>query len=302
MRKTQSLAAVALVFVLAAAPISALELSTEALAGNILFPWTQDSSTTGAFSSTNLFWGAAVSVSDTIGDGLSYKIGYATDPILRNLVSVMITYNIGFAQFGVGPFLGTFNSAETPLKSGLTTSLRFEWPGKVFVSVRSDSSLGGGMMAVGDYIQEMTEISAGWYVHNAICSLTMLTKKFYSQETDTLQTLDKLSRYTFDVNVYRKGAPLTLIWTLGYQTLSKTWDSGTAATDSLGSVILGARADWRVSRNVRITGRLETGVYTYGMDDLVGNGPDSNAFLFDAGLGVILRLGGGISGTAPAAP
>jgi len=237
-----------------------------------------------------------------VGDGISYKISYATDPILRSLVSVLVTYNVGFAQFSAGPFLGAFNSREAPLKGGLSTSLRLEWPGKIFASFRSDSSLGGGLLANGDYIQETTEISAGWYVHNAICSLSMLTKKFYFRESDTLQTLDNLTRYTLDVNVYRKGAPFTLIWTLGYQALSKTWDTGTSATDSLGSVILGARTDWRVSRNVRLTARLETGVYTFGLEDLVGSGPEQEAFLFDAGLGVIVRLGGGISGGAPAAP
>lgn len=301
MRQHRGLVAVTLVLALAVAPCAATELSMEALGGNLFFPWNQGSATTGNFPANNLFWGAAVSVYDTIGDsGASYRINYATDPILRHIVSVMLTYNIGFAQFGVGPFLGTFNSSGTPIKSGLSTSLRVEWPGRVFASIRSDSSLGGGMLAVGDYVQEMTEMSVGWYVHNAICSLSMLTKKFYSQETIALQTLDKLSRYTFDVNVYSKGAPLTLIWTLGYQTLSKTW-SDTAVKDSLGSVILGARADWRVSRKVRVTGRLETGIYTFGLDALQGRGPDSRSFLFDAGLGVVLSLGDGISGVAPSA-
>lgn len=302
MKKTRGAAIAVLILALLGAPLSALELSTEALAGNLFFPWKQATPTSGAFPATNLFWGLAVSVSDSVGESVSYRIGYATDPILRSLVSVLVTYDVGFAQFSAGPFLGAFNSRETPLKGGLSTSLRLEWPGIIFASIRSDSSLGGGLMANGDYIQEMTEISAGWYVHNAICSLSMLTKKFYLQKSDTLQTQDSLTRYTFDVNVFRKGSPLTLIWTLGYQTLAKTWDTGTSTTDALGSVILGARADWRVSRNVRITGRLETGVYTFGLENLVGNGPAQNAFLFDAGLGAIFRLGGGISGSAPAAP
>lgn len=302
MRKIRGAAAVVLILALAAAPLSALEISTEALAGNLFIPWDQTVSTVGDFPATNFFWGLALSVSDTVGDGLSYRISYETDPVLRNLVSVLLTYNLGFAQFSAGPFLGVLNSRETPLKGGLSTSLRMEWPGKVFASIRSDSSLGGGLLADGDFIQETTDISAGWYVYNAICSLSMMTKKFYYQESDTLQTLDKLTRYTFNVNVYRKGAPLTLIWTLGYQTLSKTWDDGTPATDSLGSVLLGARADWRVSQNLRLTAHLETSVYTFGLEDLTGRGPEVGSFLFHAGLGAIVRLGGGISGSSPAAP
>ena len=302
MKKASGVVMAAVILGLTAVPLSALELSMEALAGNLFFPWNQQSPTSGAFPATNLFWGGEVSVSETLGEGVSYRIGYSLDPVLRSLVSVLVTYDAGFARFSAGPFMGAFNSSDVPLKGGLSTAIRLEWPGRVFAYIRSDSSLGGGLLADGDYIQDMTEISAGWYVHNAICSLSMITKKYYSRVSDTLQTLDNLTRYTFDVNVYRKGAPLTLIWTLGYQTVSKTWDTGTASTDSLGSVILGARADWRVSRKVRITGRLETGVYTFGLENLVGNGPDQNSFLFSAGLGVIYRLGGGISGSAPAAP
>ncbi len=302
MRKTRGAAVALLILALAAAPASALEFSLEALAGNLFFPWKQSESTAGAFPADNFFAGLDVSVTDAITDDFSFSIGYTLDPVLRSLVSVLITYNVGFAQFSAGPFMGAFNSADTPLKGGLATAIRLEWPGKVFASIRSDSSLGGGLMAEGDYIQEMTEISAGWYVYNAICSLSMMTKKFYLQKTDVLRTQDRLTRYTFDVNVYRKGAPLTLVWTLGYQVLSKIWDDGTPATDSLGSLLLGARADWRVSRNVRITANLETGVYTFGLDDLSGNGPAADSFLFNAGLGIVLRLGGGISGNAPAAP
>lgn len=291
-----------LILVLAAAPLSGLELATEARAGNLFLPWSQDAATVGAFPADNLFWGAAVAVSDSVGNSLSYRIGYETDPVLRHLVSVLLTYDLGFAQFSAGPFLGAFNSREAPLKGGLSTSLRLEWPGRVFASFRSDSSLGGGLLAAGDYIQETTEISAGWYVYNAICTLSMKTKKFYLQETASLMTQDRLARYTFDVNVYRKGAPLTLVWTLGYQALSKTWDEVTAETDTLGSVILGARADWRVARKLRVTARLETSVFSFGIDGLSGQSPDPGAFFFDAGLGVIYRIGEGTSGSSPSAP
>lgn len=302
MRTSRAAAAAALILALTAAPLFSLEIATEARAGNLFIPWSQGAATVGAFPADNVFWGAAVSVSDSVGDSLSYRIGYETDPILRHLVSVLLTYDLGFAQFSAGPFLGAFNSREAPLKGGLSTSLRLEWPGKVFASIRSDSSLGGGLLAAGDYIQEITEISAGWYVYNAICTLSMQTKKFYIQETASLMTQDRLARYTFDVNVYRKGAPLTLVWTLGYQALSKTWDEGTAETDTLGSVILGTRADWRLGRRLRVTARLETSVFSFGTEGLSGQSPDPSAFLFNAGLGMIYRIGEGTSGNSPSAP
>ena len=302
MRTSRGAAAAVLILAMAALPLSGLEIATEALAGNLFFPWNQAAATVGAFPADNLFWGLGVSVSDTVGDGVSYDIGYRTDPVLRHLVSVLLTYDVGFAQFSAGPFLGAFNSREVPLKGGLSTSLRLEWPGKLFASFRSDSSLGGGLLAAGDYIQEATEISAGWYVYNAICTLSMLTKTFYIQETAALQTQDRLARYAFDVNVYRKGAPLTLVWTLGYQTLSKTWDDGTPETDTLGSVILGTRVDWRAGRKLRLTARLETSVFTFAVEGPGMTSPDQASFLFDAGLGIIYKLGGGVTGSAPSAP
>ncbi|HSV56018.1 MAG TPA: hypothetical protein VLH39_02790, partial [Magnetospirillaceae bacterium] len=175
MKRIRNAAAAALILALAS-PISGLELSVQALVGNIFFPWDQVTATAGAFPADNIFRGLSVSASDSVGDNLSYSLSYKTDPVLRHLVSVLLIYDLGFARLSAGPFLGAFNSAEAPMKSGLAASLRLEWPGRMFALLRSESSLGGGLMVDGDYIQESTEIAAGWYVRNAICTLSILTK------------------------------------------------------------------------------------------------------------------------------
>jgi len=288
---TSSIPVLALAVLCAGAlPASALDLSVEALFGNLNLPWDSDVPVPDATYPADLWiYGARVSVAETLADGFRLETSYITDPVLRHLFRSVIAYESGLVKITAGPILGAFNTAETPVKAGIAVGLRIDLPGVVFLSARADSSMGAGLFSVGDYAQEFAELSAGWYVRNAICSGTVTTRKFY-RVTDAGDLLaDSSNRYAFSVDVYRKGSPYRVLMSLGYQDFSRDYPG--AALDSLGTVFLGVRLSAELSDTLSLNGELESAVYTFGMDDLMARGPAMDSFLFRSSLGVTWHLG-----------
>ena len=167
-----------LLLIFATSSVSAFDLKAEALFGNTGFAWAGDEPIplNESFPVTNWLYGARINISETIGDGIRLETTYETDPVLRHILRSVVSYQAGVVKLSAGPIMGLFNTTETPLKAGIGTGLRIDAPGLAFVSIRADSSLGAGLYSEGDYAQELGELSAGWYVRNAICAFSMLTK------------------------------------------------------------------------------------------------------------------------------
>ena len=280
-----------LLLALALNSVTALDLKAEALFGNTGFAWAGDEPIPDPepFPETNWLYGARISISEAIGEGIRLETTYETDPVLRHILRSVIAYQAGVVKLSAGPIMGLFNTPETPLKAGISTGLRVDAPGLAFVSIRADSSLGAGLYSEGEYAQELGELSAGWYVLNAIRAFTILTKTMYTK-TDATGTLgDSTNRYEFSVDTFRKGAPYRLFLAMGYEEFKRTYP-GITEPDSLGSIFLGGRLNTDLSPTITLVAGLESAVYSFGLDELSGRGPAPSAFLFKSSLGVRYRL------------
>lgn len=272
------------------APAYGLDLGVEALFGNLNLPWGSDDPIAGAAYPADLWvYGARVSLTHTIMDGVTLETAYVTDPVLRHLLKSVIAYQAGIVKLSAGPVLGLFNSPQTPLKAGMSVGLRLDLPGIMFVEARADSSLGAGLVSEGDYAQEYAEVSGGWYVPNALCSLGLTTRKLHMVSPGGDLLSDTSNRYAFKVEVYQKGSPWRVLLSMGYQDFSRLYAGG--QRDSLGSVFLGARVTADLSESLTINAELESAVYAFGMDDLTGRPPAAGSFLFRSGLGLTYRFG-----------
>jgi hypothetical protein len=276
---------------LAVGNVPALDLKAEALFSNTGFAWAGDTPIPDPdpFPENNWLYGARVSISEAIGDGIRLETTYETDTVLRHILRSVIAYQAGVVKLSAGPIMGLFNTPETPLKAGISTGLRIDAPGLAFVSMRADSSLGAGLYSEGDYAQELGELSAGWYVRNAICAFTILTKTMYTNAGATGTLGDSTNRYEFSVDTFRKGAPYRLFLAMGYEEFKRTYPSVTEP-DTLGSIFLGGRLNADLSPTLTLVAGLESAVYSFGLDELSGRGPDPSAFLFKSSLGVRYRL------------
>ncbi len=285
-----SICTVMLLLALAVNNGTALDLKAEALFGNTGFAWAGDQPIPDpdSFPEDNWLYGARVSISEAIGDGIRLETTYETDPVLRHILRSVIAYQAGVVKLSAGPIMGLFNTPETPLKAGISTGLRVDAPGLAFVSIRADSSLGAGLYSEGEYAQELGELSAGWYVRNAICAVTILSKTMYTKAaTGTLG--DSSNRYEFSVDTFRKGAPYRLFLAMGYEEFKRTYPD-IPEPDTLGSIFLGGRLNADLSPTITLVAGLESAVYSFGLDELSGRGPAPSAFLFKSSLGVRYRL------------
>jgi len=97
------------------------------------------------------------------------------------------------------------------------------------------------------------------------------------------------TEYQFAVDVYKKGAPYRVLAELGYRAMSKIYADATI--DGLGAVVLGAQVSAQVNPVFSIVAGLDSGVYVFGLEELMGRGPAPTSFMFQGNLGVVIRLG-----------
>ncbi len=269
--------------------LHALEIGIEGRAGNLHFPWSAQTQITGDFPATNYFGGGSAWLSAPLGDEAAFRVSYETDPVLRHRVDAQIQFERGPARISVGPFVGAFNSPLTPLSAGLSTQVRFQLPGIAFAAVRSDGGLAVGVLAdsLAEEPQALAELEAGFYVPNAIVFARLTAKRFSETDSSGKRIVDALSRYCLAVDVFKKNVPYNLLALAGYELRSKYYEAADT-TDALGSLILGIETNVRVADGVTLRGKLHSGFFVFGLEALSGRGPATDAFIFDASLGIVL--------------
>lgn len=259
-----------------------LDLTTLVHGGNILFD--KDSKTLeDSISGTDYYYGVSIFGEQEIDENITLHAGFKYDPILRYTSYTTVEFSRDFYQIAVGPFFGTFNSWNPIMKSGISTSIRFDYPGVAFASLRSDSSIAARFTKSGDYMQEHNKISVGYYVPHAICSLNLNTKRYVTQKTDSLEVDDSFTEYSFDVDIFQKNVPVRVLLSFAYQQLERIYS--TAATDDtnkLNSVILGTGFRIEASPRLTILTEIDSNVYSFGK-----SGSESLS-LPDSGLGMYL--------------
>ena len=250
-------------------PATGMEISTLFHISNISFNKT-DTAPVSNFSGTYYPWGISVFGSDEISDEMSLRAGVFYDPILRKTTYTLFEYQHNFFKLGVGPFFGLFNTAETIMKSGISTSVRVELPGIMFASLKADSSIGSRFVKVGDYIQEFNEISVGYYIPNAICSVSLTSKSFVTKQAAALEVDDSFTEYAFKVDIFQKNVAFKALLTFAYQTITRTYlNTSTAATtdNTLNSLILGTNFTFRIADGFELITNLESNIYSFGYND-----------------------------------
>jgi len=270
-------------------PAMALDLELGGFFGNFGLPWTGETAIVDAQYPANLWlYGGQAAFIQSLGDNFSLRAEYETDPVLRNIVRGVISYETGMASISAGPLVGVLNTPATPLKAGIDIGFKLEVPGLAFFSALVESSMGAGMVASGDYSQERSELSAGWYVYNAICTVSMLSRRFTRILDSGEALVDSSSDYSFAVDVHKKGAPYRVMADLGYRSMTRSYPDDTI--DGLGAIVLGATISADISPLITLKGGLDSGVYVFGLEELAGRGPAPESFIFSSSLGVTVHL------------
>jgi hypothetical protein len=264
-----------------------LDIGLDGWLGNLGFVSTRKAADT-TFPGEDYFWGLSLYGTQSISDAISLETGFYSDQVLRNTSYTLFSYKTDFLTVGFGPFFGLFNDDTwgTIMKSGISTSVRIEVPGVVFVSFRSDSSIGGELVKTGDYQQYRNDVSCGVYLPNAICTLSLNSRSFEQLVSSTV-VVDSLAEYAFSTDIYKKNVPYRVIVTIAYQSLSRSFITAKTTTATLNSVILGTEVDLAISPSLIAKVGIEGNVYSFGQDTLVGG---CDTFLFRTFAGVKLSV------------
>lgn len=251
-----------LVLIISASGLAAAELKANFDIGNIDFSPTPLSSN--SFPGTTFPFGFDISYSYDADEAMSLQFGLNRDAVLRNRAYTLFSYDGGLFRIGVGPYFGLFNTAGSVLKSGISTSIHLEAPGIVFIDFRSDSTISARLAAAGDYMQENSDVSVGFFVYNALCSLRLHTQSFVEVTTAYGTVTDSLTEYTFESNIFKKNVPYTILLKLGYQTRQKTWDDTNNKSQQLNSIILGTKFNLDVTPDFTLIVGLDSNLYSFG--------------------------------------
>ncbi|MFO7730761.1 MAG: hypothetical protein R6V86_08345 [Spirochaetia bacterium] len=270
-------------------PLFSLEVTTLLHGGNIMFDKESEAVET-ALSGKDYYYGLSIYGNQQIDENTTLHAGIKYDPVLRYTTYTTLEFARDFYQIEVGPFFGMFNSWSPVMKSGISTSIRFDYPGVAFVSLRSDSSIAARFTKAGDYMQEHNQISVGYYIPHAICSLNLTTKRYVSQQTETIEVDDSFTEYSFEVDIFQKNVPVRVLLSFAYQNLERIYPGD---TNSLNSIVFGTDFRIDVSPKVSLLARIDSNVYSFGKS---GNAslslPDSGVgmYLFRSELGAELHF------------
>jgi hypothetical protein len=246
-----------------------LEVSSLFHMGNLSFDKEAETFEDG-ISGSEFPYGVSAYATETVNDSLILKAGLFYDPILRYSTYALFEYRQDYISLSVGPFFGTLNTPGSILQAGISTTVKAQIPGILYASLRSDSTIGGRFTKDGDYIQELSELSVGYYIPNAICSVNMSTKSFIVRESAILEIDDTLTEYSFKVDIFQKNIPFGILLSFGYQTLSRSYtDTSTSVTEEnkINSIVLGTNFSFQASDAMRISADLESSVYSFGSAD-----------------------------------
>ena len=278
-------------------PVAASEIGGSFSMGNNNLP--KEIATDTAFAGDKFPWGMNLYWENEASDVSGIAVGFYRDPLLQNLGYANFYYNEDYFNIKVGPFFGLFNTKETLIQSGISTSIRVNIPGIAFAQFDTQSTIGGRIAEIGDYTQEANNISIGFYVYNAICTIMIDTENYTLMNEAGNTQSDNLTEYSFNTDLFQKNVPYNVSLKIAYQNRVRTIE--TISVFSLNSVVLGTDltiSPWDflsffigMESSLYVFGSLENLTVTPTTKELLtfSTEPPGN-FLFNASLGVTVNL------------
>lgn len=266
-------------------PLAAFEIGAYYNVSNLDYRNNRASSATG-LPGTEYPMGVRVTGRDELSEGLALDLTYNYDPILRSIAYTRLSYIDDYFAITFGPFFGVLNSTGNFVQSGISTTVELFLPGIAFARLRSDNSLSGRLIVAGDYIQEQSELAIGFYAPNVIPTVYVNSKR-YTSKTDAGENVDTLNEYGVRTDIFQKAIPYRVNLNFAYQTAGRQFIETTTTTQTYGSVVLGIRLDLTLFELLTFTADLDSSIYTFGLEDLVGEvSADSFLFRLTTGLSI----------------
>lgn len=277
----------AAICILSASGSFALDIDLDFQLGNLAFDPSRTSTDT-SFPGTYYNWGISAYAAQSVADNIRIEGGLRYDPVLRYSAYSIFSYTEDILTVWLGPYFGLFNDLSVILNPGLSAGVKLQIPGVMFLSIRSDSSIQSLLLKTGDCLQELTSVSFGFYVVNAICTLGYSVKSF-TKNLGTSMTVDSQSEYSFRAELFQKNIPYRIAVNLAYQSLSKSYiESGATTSNVVNSIVISPELDLLLGKAFVFYTVFDGCVFSFGEAQLIGG--TTSSFLFRVSSGFRLSV------------
>lgn len=223
------------------------------------------------FTGTDVLWGISLSGSRQLLENIILEAGFTSDTVVRNILYALIHYQQGALQVGVGPFFGFFNTTGVFLQSGISTRVKIELPGILFLTIDGDNTIGGKLFQVGDYMQERNEIALGSFLWGVPFSLGVSSKRFTQKSDEDTNIIDGLNEYIARITFSQPVANFSFIFSLSYRIFHRSFDLESATTKhAINTVVIGASLETSMSDSIIFLGGFESTPFLWGQDYMSG--------------------------------
>ncbi len=271
-----------LIVMAAVSQLSALEIGGYAELGNLDFP-RDNGETAAVFPGGAHRVGIGLFAVQPLSERVVLEITYASDPILRTVGSTLLSYANHFFAIRVGPFFGILNDSDRIVRPGLSTTVRLFIPEVVTLSLRSDIPIGTRSAGSGDYTQERSELSVGFHVPNAVPTLFVRSSR-YTSTAGAGEMAHVLTAYGVETDVFQNGIPYRVVLGFAYQDVARILIAETATTHRYGALVLGTKITAELFDTIELVFDLESSVYTFGREALLGESTDRILFRLRTGV------------------
>ena len=267
-----------------AIPVSATEVFSDFSIGNLGFSRGREAGDRGLPDDT-FPWGFSFGIRHPAFETVDFEMALRRHHVTGNTTELLLTHRSNFVELGVGPYVGIYNTEDKPalLQPGVLSRLRFNLASFGFLSLTARAPLHDNPSSVGDYRQVTQEYEFGVFVPNVVLSLYYGSFAF-DQRTEDDFTNDLFTTYQLRAHVFQKNVPYRIDLAFGYHDYQKEF-LVSDETQAFGALVAGTRLTADVSRQLTLFVELESAVYAFGREELLGR-DGGGTFFFRSGAGM----------------
>ncbi len=279
----------ALLLVIAVSPLPAVELGLEFELGTLGFQHDRAVDDTGIPTDELLFGGtASATVFPT--ELLAVEVIADRDHVLQNSLTTRLKYRGDRVRFALGPRLGIFNDPDQPAPPALSVKTSVDLLPRLNASVATVRPLQPDVRRDGEYRQRYDRLALSAYGDNLIVTMLFEQSRFREQD-DGVERTNRLRRYALQAQAFAKGAPYRILVSSEYHDRTFEFENdANSSTQTYGTLVVATGISYRQTPRVSYKVLLESGLYTFGRDDLLGEF-EEETYLFRLRTGVVLSIG-----------
>ncbi|GBU27181.1 hypothetical protein R84B8_00707 [Treponema sp. R8-4-B8] len=200
---------------------------------------------------------ANIAFRHNISESLNWSVSFERDNLLQNSINALFGAKTDFFNVRFGPFLGFVDDFTIP-DVGIIGNLELNLPGIVSLSISGSSTLGSQYEFTSHTYRETAGVKLGFWIQNAIPSLSANIKFLSRQIDESVVVDDTLFKYYFTLELFTKNHSISGFINLGYQTYKRVYKKDTGDfSDELSSWLVGFDVSWQVFRLLCIKAGVE---------------------------------------------